>query len=151
MRKFWSLVYNCVWDMSNFLIFMSVFTLAFGTTYFFEQKISWTDNGDKFVELLVIQYRMWYADWDADKIADPKKIFLFLIYILCTLLMALVMTNLLIALMSATFERVYDSFHIQENREQNSLILEIETFMFCNRGKGQRKHLVYVEYDEERA
>ena len=117
MRKFWSLVANCVADMSSFLIFMLVFTLAFATTYFFEEKDSWDGNGNRFVELLVIQYRIWYGDWDADKIADPKLIFLFLIYILCTLLMALVMTNLLIALMSATFEQVYDSFDISSNKE----------------------------------
>jgi hypothetical protein len=60
-------------------------------------------------------------------------LFKFLIYVSCVFLMALVMTNLLIALMSATFEQVYESFDISSNKEQNSLILEIETFMFCNR------------------
>ena len=150
MRRFWSLVKNCVRDMSNFLVFMMVFTLAFATTYFFEQHTTWTNNGTAFADILVIQYRLWYGDWDPE-IADPKKLFLFMLFTGCTLLMALVMTNLLIALMSATFERVYDSFDISSNKEQNSLILEIETFMFCNRGEGKRSHLLFVEYDEDKA
>ena len=64
--------------------------------------------------------------------------------------MSLVMTNLLIAIMSMTFEKVYEAFEVSSNREQNDLILELETFMFWNRDKGRRQHLVFVEYDEEK-
>jgi hypothetical protein len=58
--------------------------------------------------------------------------------------MPLIMLNLLIAIMSDTYERVTTGMVEADGKELNALIIEQETTMFWNLNVDQRSHLHWV-------
>ena len=62
--------------------------------------------------------------------------------------MPLVMLNLLIAIMSDTFERVSNSMAEADGKELNSMILEQELMLFWNRNEKKKEHLHWAMYAE---
>ena len=55
------------------------------------------------------------------------------------------MLNMIIAIMSDTFERVSNSMESTDGRELNSLILEQENLMFWETKRGESKYLHWVK------
>ena len=65
------------------------------------------------------------------------------------MIVGLVMSNLLIAIISDTYADVIEKQAITDSHALNSVILELEIFMFWNRNKTSREYLVYAEHDNE--
>lgn len=69
-----------------------------------------------------------------------------LVFVMATVLLSLIMLNLLIAIMSDTFERVMAQVEESDGLELNDLILDAESIQFRNRNKGEHTYLHWVEY-----
>lgn len=72
---------------------------------------------------------------------DDYKFIDWVFFILATFANTIIMLNLLIAIMSNTFERVQSEHVIANQRELLSMIVEIEQFFFWNREKNDRSYL----------
>lgn len=68
------------------------------------------------------------------------------LFISTTVILSLIMLNLLIAIMSDTFERVMSEIDISDGIELNNLILDAESFKFRQRNQKERSYLHWVEY-----
>ena len=80
----------------------------------------------------------------------PSNVFSIL-FLVATILNPLVMLNLLIAIMSDTYDRVQESVEVADGKELAEMVLEVEIFMFWNRKKQVYKYLQMCEeedYDE---
>lgn len=92
-----------------------------------------------------------FGDWSIEPVEgqDHVTYFTYLLFVFCSFILSLTMVNLLVAVFSDTYGRVMSNIEISDMKELNDLILELESFAFWNRSKGERQHLVYVEYDDE--
>ena len=63
--------------------------------------------------------------------------------------MPLVMLNMIIAIMSDTYERVTTGMDVADGKELNSLILEQESLMFWAKDDKQSTHLHWAQQTEE--
>jgi len=66
-----------------------------------------------------------------------------------TIILSLIMLNLLIAIMSDTFEKVMSEIDISEGIELNNLILDAECSKIRNRKNTKRSYLNWVEYKSD--
>lgn len=90
-------------------------------------------------------YRLMFGDFDLqDDISNSGWI----LFVLSSCLMALVMLNMLIAIMSDTYARVMGDIVPSDYSELNSMILEQEYMLFWKRDSGTPKYLHFVEYLE---
>lgn len=62
--------------------------------------------------------------------------------------MPLIMLNLLIAIMSDTYERVSNGMVEADGKELNSLILEQENMLFWNRNQKSKSYLHWAVYTD---
>ena len=77
---------------------------------------------------------------------DDYNTTMWALFTVASVMMPLVMLNLLIAIMSDTYERVSNSMVEADGRELNSLIIEQEQILMWNRHVGQREYLQWVVY-----
>lgn len=68
------------------------------------------------------------------------------VFIIATILLQLIMLNLLIAIMSDTYEKVMAEIDISDGLELNNLILDAESLKFRNRDIVSKDVLHWVEY-----
>ena len=71
------------------------------------------------------------------------------LFIVSSIFMPLVMLNLIIAIMSDTYERVTSGMVEADGKELNSLILEQESLMFYARDEQVSNHLHWAQQSEE--
>lgn len=106
-------------DMRSFLLIV-LFTII-GFSLIFYQFASSTDD---FGQFMLEQYLYLYGNQPDTNDFDTSQIIFFIII---TLFLALILTNMLIALMSDTYNRVDGSSMMADNLEKISLILEYAT------------------------
>jgi len=82
-------------------------------------------------------YLVAYGDFQTDDYNAAE----WALFILATCAMPLIMLNLLIAIMSDTYERVTNNMEEADGKELNSLILEQERQMFWNRNVDEKTHI----------
>jgi hypothetical protein len=95
----------------------------------------------------ITQYKCTTGDFDDFNTDDFDKFDLSL-FLLLTFAMPLLLLNLLVAILSDAHKNVIDSLEETENAQTNSIILELETYMFWNRDKSNPRHLIFAEYDQ---
>ena len=83
-----------------------------------------------------------YGDFDTESY-DPG---MWILFVIASIFMPLVMLNLLIAIMSDTYERVSNTMTEADGNELNELILEQEKMLFWNRGKYETSFLHWAVY-----
>jgi len=86
-----------------------------------------------------------FGDFDTDGYGSG----LWIVFVLSTTFIPLIMLNLLIAIMSDTFERVVSDLAHNDAVELNGLILEYEGLMFWKRNNGQPQYLHWAMYADE--
>lgn len=63
-------------------------------------------------------------------------------------ILALILTNLVIALMSDTYEKVMTSIKESDCRQLNTMVMQYENMLCFKRDGGEVKHLFWVTYSE---
>lgn len=64
-------------------------------------------------------------------------------------MMTIILLNLIIALMSDTYEKVMTNIIQLDGRQLNTIIIQCENFLFFNRHRGSLQHLYRLEYSHE--
>ena len=71
-----------------------------------------------------------------------------IIFVVATAILPMILLNLVIAIMSDTYEKVITSIDESDNKQKNSIILQFENYMFLKRfiSDDKPKHLFWYEY-----
>jgi hypothetical protein len=116
-------VFSFIFLLANFAFANAFFLLDGGRTGTIgsEDRIT----GDNWFETLIYTYLTGLGEFNADDYAGTTHSgFLYLYFILCTILVQIVLLNLLIAIMGDTFDRVQEQRHESQLKEKCRLISE---------------------------
>ncbi|OMJ91045.1 hypothetical protein SteCoe_6513 [Stentor coeruleus] len=102
-----------------------------------------SDMNTDFFPSLTNSWLIILGNWDNPN--DPD--FFSLIMFFATLLNPIISLNLLIAILSDTYERVSEDEVIADGQELAGMIIEIETLMFWARGNNRKTFLHFMEDD----
>ena len=94
----------------------------------------------KFMQSLQHIFLLMYGDFSVDEYNTA----LWILFAIASIGMPLIMLNMLIAIMSDTYERVTTGMVEADGKELNALILEQEQIMFWNRNIEAKDHLQWV-------
>ena len=83
-----------------------------------------------------------YGDFDTEEMKDA----VWIVFLGATVLLPLLMLNLLIAIISDTFERVYSNRVASDYKEKAAIVLEFENLMFWNRDRVDMAYLHTIKY-----
>ena len=141
LRHLVRLVVEVIWDMKSFMVLLAILIVAYAVV---QVQISTSEvetNSVWFEEDLKNTYVMGFGDFGALGV-DNLNALQWVYFLLFTILIPLVFFNLLIAIISDTFDRVYSSKVASDYREKASLILEVESMLRWRR-KGTNMQLLY--------
>lgn len=126
------MIIEVIKDLGPFLILFFMSTL--GATFTFYSNA----NGEDFGDWLLATYSISYGGWDFYRNTDLKYVIFFGISLANTL----ILLNLLIALISDTYERVRGHLDIVDMQELADIILEVDSITFWNRKSGHKHFLI---------
>ena len=125
--------------MESFLYILAYSLLTFSVAYYCLSNERTSRRN--FEEELAGMWRLTYGDFIY---VDNYGLFEWMFFVFSTLIVPLVMMNLLIAIISDSFERVYNSKLSFDFQVKCSLILEAENLLFWRRNKPAYKFLHMV-------
>ena len=130
-------------DMIPFLIVLLIALVGFSVS-----SLALEDTVDStIIESLATNYRVMFGDFATD--AYHENVAKWVLFICASTLMALVMLNMLVAVMSDTYARVMNDIIPKDFSELNNIILEQEEIMIWNRKKGKAQFLHFATYLEK--
>lgn len=149
------LVKEVAYDMIPFGGFCLLCLLMIGTTMYHldtEEKINGEGEYDisevKPMYSYVLEiYLICFGEYSLDNYG--KNPYQYALFMGTTIVLSLIMLNLLIAIMSDTFEKVMSESDISEGIELNNLILDAESIMIRQRKIKKRSYLNWVEYKSD--
>ena len=125
-------------DIPSFIIILIVIAYTFSICFYLVSPKGVGVSDDWIIGELKSMYRLTYGDFAS---VDDYVMLDWVFFVLSTILVPLVMMNLLIAIISDTFGRVYQMKEVSDYKETLSLILEIEYLLFWNRDVDELKYL----------
>jgi hypothetical protein len=164
LRVFIELFKACFKDMFSFIIILVVLIVAFNSAFYVRNQVcpdyencwagnpvsnddsEWVGKPDLFSQF---KYSLELAFMDNNAINEqvfqtPQ----YFLYILQVIIIALVMMNLLIAIISDTYAKVMEKVEQSANSVLCDIILELETFCFWARGSKDYGYVCFAEYLE---
>ena len=128
-------------DMIPFFIVLLIALVGFSiSSLALEESVDTT-----LVSSLATNYRVMFGDFATDDYAtDVQKFARWVLFVCASTLMALVMLNMLVAVMSDTYARVMNDIIPKDFSELNNIILEQEEIMIWNRNKGKSQFLHFA-------
>ncbi|CDW87954.1 wd-40 repeat protein [Stylonychia lemnae] len=116
-----------LWDMKIFLLILLIIYLGFAEAFLrlaesSEEEFNFAKN---YAYALVYAFRLSIGDTDTDLFDDNKQpITIWIIFILCALYTNIVMLNLLIAIISQSFEKINNNANQASYQERSRIIFE---------------------------
>lgn len=139
--------------MSGFLIILGLFLLAFASTQAILNTSSAAENyADldfmSLISSLGTEWLVMFGEFgdktpmEANNSVEP------VIFVVATAILPMILLNLVIAIMSDTYEKVITSIDESDNKQKNSIILQFENYMVWRRfmSDDKPKHLFWYEY-----
>ncbi|CDW82835.1 wd-40 repeat protein [Stylonychia lemnae] len=120
------MIVQVIYDMGIFLFVLLITVAAFGDSFL---RIAWGNEEENqfttsFVPAVLFAYSMILGGYDTEAFGDVAVPLVWIFWVLCTILDMIVMLNLLIAIISSTFERVNENQEQASYQEMASLISE---------------------------
>ncbi|CDW76646.1 UNKNOWN [Stylonychia lemnae] len=120
------MIVEVIYDMGIFLFVLLITVAAFGDSFL---RISWGNEVENqftpsFVYAILFAYSMILGGYDTEAFGDVAVPLVWVFWVLCTILDMIVMLNLLIAIISSTFDRVNQNQEQASYQEMASLISE---------------------------
>ncbi|CDW72553.1 wd-40 repeat protein [Stylonychia lemnae] len=117
-------IVEVIQDMGIFLLILFLTIIAFGDSFL--RLSSGNEEGfiDNFFMSIVFTYRMILGDFETDNFGNVALPLAIIFWFMCTILDMIVMLNLLIAIISATYERVASNSEKAAYQEMAKLIYE---------------------------
>ncbi|OMJ73891.1 hypothetical protein SteCoe_27307 [Stentor coeruleus] len=133
------LLFQVCWDILPFLFILFYSVIAFSLMF----KAFDEDFNTSFFPFLTYSYSILLGNWDIP--TSPN--FYSLVLFLATILNPVISLNLLIAILSDTYETVNLNRVIADSQELASMILEVETLLFWKRNQNHKKYIHIAEND----
>lgn len=132
-----NLLFQVIKDIGPFMIIFFYTTIGFGLSIGTLIK-----NGHEFMINIESSYMISMGGWEND---NPNSDMYSYLLVLTTLINPIIVINLLVSILSDTYEQVQEAQAIADGLELNDMIIEIETLMFWNRKKNNRKYIHIVK------
>jgi hypothetical protein len=131
IRILFRLVKSVAWDMIPFACFLVMALLMVGSSMYYLNTYDFIDENGKYMigeeEPIYIAIRNMYLTTFGEYSVDDYTPGMWFVFISATVILSLIMLNLLIAIMSDTFEKVMNEIEESDGLEKNDLILEAES------------------------
>jgi hypothetical protein len=103
------IIIEVIKDMRSFLLILSLTFIAFGDA--FNSINTSNEESDKFsggiwIESIFYVYRMVLGDMNLDSLGTVSLLYVYILFIMCTVFNMIIMLNLLIAIISESFGRI---------------------------------------------
>eukprot|EP00347_Sterkiella_histriomuscorum_P016371 403353446 len=124
-----------VWDMKIFLFILAIVYLGFGEAFL---RLSEARDESEFIQnyayAIVYSFRLSIGDTDTDKFDDNlQPITVWIMFVLCAVYTNIVMLNLLIAIISESFEKINNNALQASYQERAKIISENSYLIRTNR------------------
>lgn len=145
-RIFIYLVVAIIADLKAFVLIVFCAIIQFSTTAFILLKPNNTEDSEsKFFDSLWNTFQLTIGEYSLDDLDTFGK----LLFVVEAFFMNIILLNLIIALMSDTYENVMTNIQELDGRQLNELIIECENYLFWKRSWGKPQHLFWVDYQTE--
>ena len=120
------MIVEVIYDMGIFLFVLLITVAAFGDSFLKISKGNDEENQftSSFVYAILYAYSMILGGYDTTAFGVVATPLVWIFWVLCTILDMIVMLNLLIAIISSTFDRVNENQEQASYQEMASLISE---------------------------
>ncbi|CAI2381450.1 unnamed protein product [Moneuplotes crassus] len=134
-------------DMKFFVGVLMIATIAFANAFYILGRNSEEDNlaGDNFIDAFIFSYKMGLGDFITDDFGTRDEEFLWIFFLLDTLIILIVLLNLVIAIMGDTFDRVQETQENSMLQELSNMIRENEFLFSRSRAFRKAKYIVVIE------
>lgn len=146
------MVIEIIYDMKYFLLILLLAIAGFGNCYYILASNNTSEGfftGSTYWRAFIYSYRQSLGDFDTSAYTGANKHLLFTIWFLDTLVIAIIMLNLLIAIMGDTFDRVQDLAENNKFKELASIMVENEILINRARVFYDAKYIIVIQ--EEKA
>lgn len=118
--------------MSGFLIILGLFLCAFSTSAnIIDINEEITINST--FKNLGKQWLLMFGEFEDDPLSADKTIILPILFLIATAILPMILLNLVIAIMSDTYENVVTNGGDSDNKQLNTMMLQFENLMFWKR------------------
>ena len=95
-------------DMRYFMVVLIITIVAFGNSYYTISEANDADNKflNSWVQAILFSYELAIGNWDLTGMGNKAEVFIWILFVLCTVFNMVIMLNLLIAIISETYDRV---------------------------------------------
>lgn len=148
-------IIEITYDIRNFLFVFMVGVIGFGASFFIlsnNNQVNAEPNSfiTSFSMSFIYSYRLSLGDFDTDAFEDSyNTITLWVLFIICSMFTAIIMLNMLVAIMGESFNRVNEQSECQRVREHLQLIVENDFLIDRKKHFGNVKYLVEIQDDIE--
>ena len=133
-------------ELKAFIVVMLGGIICFTTTDFILHRNGLGDHQEKQVfESLWGTFQLTIGEYSLDNLDYFAQV----LFVFEAFFMNIILLNLIIALMSDTYENVMTNIIELDGRQLNTMIIECENFLFWKRNSGTTKHLFWVDYQNE--
>ena len=141
------MIFSVAYDMGYFLLVFSIMVLAFANTNFILARNGEPRyTGGNFWFGIIDSYRTGIGDFRTDDYENNRdEILVWVIWLMNTFLIFIVLLNMLIAIISDTFERVHESIFNNLLKELSILMVETELLVSRKRLFKNKKYLIIIE------
>ena len=142
-----SMITYIILDMRFFLLALFLAVCAFANAYYILGRNSEEDNfsGDNAWQAFIYSYRTGYGDFDVEGFGTRDEILIWIIWFINTIIIAIILLNLVIAIMGDTFGRVQETQEATKLKEYASIMRESE-FLFTRSSFFRKtKYIIVIE------
>lgn len=129
-RIFIFLVVEMIKQLKAFIAVMFGGIICFSTTAFIMNRKEIVENGE--IESFWGIFLLTLGEFNVDDLDGFEKA----IFVIETFMLSIILLNLIIALMSDTYENVMTNIVQLDGKQLNTIIFQCENFLFFNRNRG---------------
>ncbi|CDW77734.1 wd-40 repeat protein [Stylonychia lemnae] len=148
-------IIEITFDIRNFLFVFFLGIIGFGTSFYILSNNNLKEKEgavfiESFWESFIFSYRMALGDFQLDDFPKATDIFLiYTLFVICSLFSAVILLNMLVAIMGDSFNRVNETSENQIVREHLQLIVENDFLFDRKKEFSNVKYLIEIKDDIE--
>mmetsp|Transcript_24760 Transcript_24760/g.21981 ORF Transcript_24760/g.21981 Transcript_24760/m.21981 type:complete len:209 (-) Transcript_24760:97-723(-) len=142
------MIIEIIKDMTFFVGVLMIATIAFANAFYILGRNSAPDPnlaGENFLDAFIFSYKMGLGDFITDGFGTRDEEFLWIFFLLDSLIILIVLLNLVIAIMGDTFDRVQETQENSMLKELTNMIRENEFLFSRSRAFKKAKYIVVIE------
>lgn len=130
-------------DIVPFLLIFFSSTITFALLFYVVEK------SDNFSNTFVIAYRLNFNDFSGimpNGYSDDLSLTFWIIFFLASIMNPIILLNMLIAIMSDTYDRVQEDQVVADCKEMAGMIMQVESMMFWRRNFNRKSYIHRCDY-----